>query len=583
MVLIVISIMTLACFTFTDLMQNENRAAALSGRQLQTQEAAQSAVDFLIQYLSQEAAFIENDGGLYDNPNRFQGILFMDSDAPRNRLRVTIISPGVDLDSLYGVRYGLEDESSRLNLTLLAAMIEDDETDGLELLMQFPGMTEEIADAILDWFDADSEVRETGAEYEYYSSMLRPYMPQNGPPNSVSELLLIKGVTPELLFGPDVNRTFYIDLEEQKLYDSMSGVNQNDMLNGGWARYLTMYSAEANLRPNGEPKIDLNGEDLQVIYDEMYALLGPEMADFFVLLRQSGPYEDESQQDEMDPDADPDADPEETPPATDPQGTPNENGQIIELEIVPLETVDIDLEQEGGETLESIFGLVGVMVQIGSDEEQQGQGGAGGGGAGGGGGGGGQPIEGEEPPPEGEEPPAEGEEPMEPEIVTVQVVQSPFTIDPIEMSQYFPVLLDNFTIGAATSIPARININQATGAVLRTIPNIEEDMVQQIVGARVVDTSTGQNATFKHPTWLLTEGVVNLDQMKQLWPYITSRGAVYRAQIVAFYEEGGGFSRFELILDATQLPPRVLSLKDITHLGRGFDLQTLGASSDVLQ
>ncbi len=70
--------------------------------------------------------------------------------------------------------------------------------------------------------------------------------------------------------------------------------------------------------------------------------------------------------------------------------------------------------------------------------------------------------------------------------------------------------------------------------------------------------------------------------MKQLWPYVTCGGEVLRAQIVAFFEEGGEFTRYDVVLDATQMPPRVLSLKDISHLGRGFDLATLGASNDVL-
>ena len=39
-------------------------------------------------------------------------------------------------------------------------------------------MTEEIADAILDWLDEDEEPREYGAESDYYSSLSPGYAPR---------------------------------------------------------------------------------------------------------------------------------------------------------------------------------------------------------------------------------------------------------------------------------------------------------------------------------------------------------------------------------------------------------------------
>ena len=60
---------------------------------------------------------------------------------------------------------------------------------------------EALADAILDWRDPDSLVRLHGAEDEYYLALPRPYAAKNGPFDSVEELLLVRGVTRELLFG----------------------------------------------------------------------------------------------------------------------------------------------------------------------------------------------------------------------------------------------------------------------------------------------------------------------------------------------------------------------------------------------
>ena len=56
-----------------------------------------------------------------------------------------------------------------------------------------------IIDALQDWLDPDNEPSGfNGAERSYYESLDPPVIMTNGPMTSVSELLLVKGVTPEL-------------------------------------------------------------------------------------------------------------------------------------------------------------------------------------------------------------------------------------------------------------------------------------------------------------------------------------------------------------------------------------------------
>lgn len=62
---------------------------------------------------------------------------------------------------------------------------------------------EDIVDSILDWLDyndGDSE-RPQGAENDYYMGLENPYPCKNGPMDSIEELLLIRGITPEIYFG----------------------------------------------------------------------------------------------------------------------------------------------------------------------------------------------------------------------------------------------------------------------------------------------------------------------------------------------------------------------------------------------
>ncbi|HLK88922.1 MAG TPA: hypothetical protein VKZ18_03455 [Polyangia bacterium] len=58
-----------------------------------------------------------------------------------------------------------------------------------------------IVAAIMDWRDADDETRPNGAESDYYLSLNPPYRAKNGFFDSPEELLLVRGVTPELFYG----------------------------------------------------------------------------------------------------------------------------------------------------------------------------------------------------------------------------------------------------------------------------------------------------------------------------------------------------------------------------------------------
>jgi general secretion pathway protein K len=58
-----------------------------------------------------------------------------------------------------------------------------------------------IVDSILDWRDTDDLHRLNGAENDYYRSLTEPYDCKNGPFDAVEELLLVRGITPELFYG----------------------------------------------------------------------------------------------------------------------------------------------------------------------------------------------------------------------------------------------------------------------------------------------------------------------------------------------------------------------------------------------
>ena len=206
-------------------------------------------------------------------------------------------------------------------------------------------------------------------------------------------------------------------------------------------------------------------------------------------------------------------------------------------------------------------------------------------------------------------------------------VQAVFPDDATSELQSLPLLMDHATTNPVPAIPGRININQASRTVLLGIPGMTPDMVDQIISTREPEF-TGQHPEMQYATWLYTLGIATLDQMKALEPFITSGGSVYRGQIIGYFDDGGPSHRVEVVVDASPLNannaitltspnsqtttdqsttgtdpssstgtsssstttsststqpvigvPRILFWRDISHLGRGFSLDTLGAGS----
>ena len=60
---------------------------------------------------------------------------------------------------------------------------------------------ETIIGSILDWMNPNESAGFSGAKSDYYLHLNPPYYCKNGPIDDISELLLIKGITPEIYWG----------------------------------------------------------------------------------------------------------------------------------------------------------------------------------------------------------------------------------------------------------------------------------------------------------------------------------------------------------------------------------------------
>jgi hypothetical protein len=163
---------------------------------------------------------------------------------------------------------------------------------------------------------------------------------------------------------------------------------------------------------------------------------------------------------------------------------------------------------------------------------------------------------------------------------TQQVWASPFEDNPIAMSVYLPLLMDGVTTVDQPTIPCRININQAPRSLLDGIPNITPEIVDAIIEARGVEPDPNDKL-MKTEAWILAKGIVTPTEYKSLSAFICAGGDVFRAQVIGYYESGGSSARAEVVFDATGDLPRILFWRDISHLGRGYPVETLGISGST--
>jgi general secretion pathway protein K len=94
--------------------------------------------------------------------------------------------------------YRITDEASRLNLNAGDQARLDRLLDALEIDRS---QREIISDSVQDWRDGNELHRVHGAESDYYLKLPVPYRARNANIQDESELLQIRGVTPELYFG----------------------------------------------------------------------------------------------------------------------------------------------------------------------------------------------------------------------------------------------------------------------------------------------------------------------------------------------------------------------------------------------
>jgi type II secretory pathway component PulK len=531
-VLLVVVVLSLAAYQYSEWMTAEDQAAVAYARMAQAKALAESGVNYAAVLLSNQSAMSGTlNGNPWDNPQAFQNIPVPTAgNGPQGAFSIVgLVSPDDPNQMSQAYRCGVIDEAGKINVNALLALDGGKGDLGFQILMQLPNMTEDVANSILDWLDPDDTPRTDGAEEDYYDTLSPPYHCKNGPLDSLEELLLVKGVTPQLLYGNDLNRNGVLDPDED------GGAGQVDL---GWSAYLTVYSREPNTDVNGNARVYLNDSDLNFLSDQLTTTLGQDLANYIIAYRLYGPAASNN------------GTPTGQRAATrTPAFTPLSDNDADDVKTT-LQTARTSSSSQKPKTVGSHWDLVdsSVNIPVGSGRNAR--------------------------------------------TVTLQ---SPLK-DPGQQRQLLPLLLDQTTTTQNTDLTPRVNINTASQTVLHAVaavlqnasqdsaaqstapPNALDDTdIQTILSTRPDPSSNdAPDPIFQTPTWLLTEANLSLDKVKALAPYITARTQVYRFQSIGYFQGGSGpVARIEAVVDANNGRPRIVYHRDLAALGTGFDLSQM--------
>lgn len=143
--------------------------------------------------------------------------------------------------------FNLVDESAKLNLN----------TATRSMLEALPGMTPQLAAAIIDWRDENNTPTDQGAEDETYARLDPPRRAKNAPFESVDELRLVYGATLQILFGEDSNRNGALDPNEDDGDITAPRDDRNGLLSPGILDYVTVYSRQPTTRSDGTMRVNV--------------------------------------------------------------------------------------------------------------------------------------------------------------------------------------------------------------------------------------------------------------------------------------------------------------------------------------
>jgi len=124
-------------------------------------------------------------------------------------------------------------------------------------------------------------------------------------------------------------------------------------------------------------------------------------------------------------------------------------------------------------------------------------------------------------------------------------------------------LMDTFTADTREFRPGRVNINSAPANILVQIPGIDENLATTIITTRNSIPLEKQSSL----AWLLETDIMNIEQFKEVEPFLTARSFQFHIQVIGYGLPSGRFRTIEAVVDLIGTAPKIIYLRDLTKLG----------------
>ncbi|MDX1926691.1 MAG: type II secretion system protein GspK [Pirellulaceae bacterium] len=483
LVLLVIAALSLAVYAFANQTFLEHSATRASIRQTQARWTALSGIDAL-----RSQMFAANTLQFHQlvNAHQWKEPVPVATEAPEFQTGVYRQISRKELTA------GLQSESARLNLNALD-LSRAGEVVSRTRLVGLPNVTPQMADALLDWMDADDEPRTFGAEANWYADNAPQARPTNGPIRNLHQLTFIRGFDELIVFGEDTNNNGWLDWNEDDGDSQLPSDNGDGVLNLGLAQYISLNAFESNIDALGNKKINLNNDDLFELHAQVSSRFGESVATFIAAYRLDGPVTQAGEVDlkelrkELDRSFDARID-----------AQLNASGERRDTRKAPRRSQStkggVALERSPLYRIASVVDLIGVSVITLIDDGEK-------------------------------------------------MLTSPWELNGADAHDLLLKLEDAFTVSDQDRLPGRIDINQASLEVLRTIPGLSHTSAQAMVATRERPKNGAANDSFRSIYWLLENKLLSLEELRRVAEFITVKGAIYSGY-AAGHDRGSQSSAF---------------------------------------
>jgi hypothetical protein len=554
-VLVLVMMAALSAYGFTFYMESQYRLSRTHQEQVYARQAALNASELVAAILELSPQKRDALGGLVNNPALFRDMVMeaklsaQSLDDNNNYWRASVIAPSLGqqqsnqassasgTEASVGYTFGLENETAKIPLKELLQWNQRIPGHAKQVLLSLPGATEPLVNAYLQQLGSQDSSRDrpTGRTKNRDVGQITGQQVGSMGAETIDavDTQMMQDQLQLLWWGGDLNQNYRIDSLDaawsSRQTNSRGGntgfptppsngmpfsatqpqSNDRQLSAAGlaWQRYLTWHSGARNESVSGLPRIDLNQPDLRNLHQQLLQIWPEEWANYVVVFRQYG---------------------------NTPQASAASSKSSDEATGAPVGPPDFSVA--ASRSILSPLELVGSVTQIPNA--------------------GGTNSSGD----------TSSSSKSSSKKSTKRAVSSPFQADIAQMSNYLSKLLDDVLVNSATT--SRIDINEAALPVLMAIPGMDRPLAETIIQRRGGRTSTrSADSTI---AWLLQEGVVDVQRLVGLEPYMTGRSDVYSCQIVGYRDDLSAVYRCTLTIDARQSPAVKRNIQTWHSWDRGF-------------